>query len=267
MNRISQNIKKIIGLVVFLTSIYLFFYFKYNDTAFILVYHQIGDYKGGLKSLYVKKDTFNRQMNFLYNRGYKSITLSELRYRIENNLPLKKVFCITFDDGYRSLEDAYYILKKYNFKATAYLHIKAILNGVYSYPNMPPADMISLEKVKKMLDVFELGSHTINHPDLTKISYEEVLYEIKESKKFLEEMLNVKVNHFCYPFGKYFKNHKEILSKEGYLTATTLNAALIEKKNVDFFFLPRVEWKEWSYMSFDDFFKNFEFYIKIFLGL
>lgn len=264
----NNTFKKIIGFFVLLGSFYLFLYLKYKNTAFILVYHQIDDYKGGLKSLYVKPEIFERQMKTLYSKGYKSITLDELKYRIENKLPLKRVFCITFDDGYKNLISAYHILKKYDFKATVYLHIKAVLDGFYSYPKMPQAEMISINEIKNMLDIFEVGSHTINHPDLSKASFEEIVFELRESKKFLENNLDREIKHFCYPFGRVFKGYSDLLKKEGYWTATTLKNGLIEyNRELDMFSLPRVEWKEFSSMSFKDFFKNLDFYVKIFFGI
>lgn len=260
--------KKVIGLLTLLYSFYLFLYLKYNNTTFILVYHQIDNYKGGLKSLYVKPEVFEKQMKTLYLKGYKSITLDELKYRIENKLPLKKVFCITFDDGYKNLENAYSILKKYGFKATVYIHVKASIDGYYSYPKMPKVDMISINEIKNMMDIFEVGSHTINHPDLSKASFEEIIFELRESKKFLEKKLNVEVRHFCYPFGKVFEGYSSLLKQEGYLTATTLKNDLIEQDGkLDIFLLPRIEWKEISSMSFKDFLKNLDFYVKIFFGI
>lgn len=260
--------KKIIGFLVFLGSFYLFLHLKYNNTAFILVYHQIDDYKGGLKSLYVSPKTFERQMKVLYSKGYKSITLDELRYRIENKLSLKKVFCITFDDGYKNLIKAYPILKKYGFKATVYLHIKAVSDGFYSYPKMPPVEMVSLDEIRDMLDIFEIGSHTVNHSDLSKASIEEITFELRESKRFLEKNLNIKILHFCYPFGRIFNGYSDLLKQEGYLTATTLKSGLIEhNEELDMYLLPRIEWKEGSSMSFKDFLRSLDFYTKIFFGI
>ncbi len=48
----------------------------------------------------------------------------------------------------------------------------------------------------------EIGSHTMSHPVLSKISAEEVDYEICYSKKYLESKLKKQVNTFCYPNGQ-----------------------------------------------------------------
>ncbi len=260
----DKIIKKVIGTIFLLLSIYIFVYLKYKDTSFILVYHRISDYQGGLKSLYVKPETFQKQMNFLYLRGYRSVSLSELKEHLEKNLSIKKIFCITFDDGYEDLLNSYNILKKYNFKATVYVHVKAIKDGYHSYPYMSAAKMISFNQLKNILDIFEVGSHTLFHSDLSQLSQQNLSFELSESKKILEKELNTKINHFCYPFGKVPKNYKEVLVNEKYQTATTLKHGLIYRnKNLDFYLLPRIEWKEIKNMSFKDFIKNFDFYLKI----
>ncbi|MCX7957027.1 MAG: polysaccharide deacetylase family protein [Endomicrobia bacterium] len=261
-------IKRIIGSIVLIFSLYLFFYFMYSDKYFILVYHRIDDFKGGLRSLYVKPETFEKQIKYLTKKGYKAITLDELKYIIDSNKKVKKIYCITFDDGYKDISNAYKILKRYNLKATVYLHINALIDGKYTYPKMSQADMISFDEMKNMIDIFEIGSHTFVHPDLSRLEEKEIKEELKKSKEFLEKKFGVEIKHFCYPFGKVFNNYRNLLYKEGYYTATTLNSGLVDpNKSIDWYLLPRVEWKEFSSMSFKDFLRNLDFYIKILLGI
>jgi len=266
----KKILKQLVGVLALLLSLYIFLYLKYRDTIFILVYHRIDDYRGGLKSLYVKPRTFEKQMKFLFSKGYSAISLTEFKNRVEKNDRkfLRKKFCITFDDGYEDLSNAYVVLKKYNFKATVYLHVNAVLEGYYTYPLMTQAKMISFEQVKEMLDVFEVGSHSVSHPDLSELSEQEIVYEIKESKKVIKDKLGVEVVHFCYPFGKVFKNYSKILQQEGYLTATSLKNVLVRiDKDIDFYCLPRIEWKEVSAMSLKDLVRNLDFYLKIIFGI
>ena len=48
-----------------------------------------------------------------------------------------------------------------------------------------------------------IGSHTVNHPMLTTLSPVDLSYEIRESRRWLEERLQRPVEHFCYPCGAY----------------------------------------------------------------
>ena len=48
----------------------------------------------------------------------------------------------------------------------------------------------------------EVGSHIVHHTSLTNVSSKNAEYEIKESKRMLEEMFNTKVLPFAYPYGR-----------------------------------------------------------------
>jgi len=45
----------------------------------------------------------------------------------------------------------------------------------------------------------EIGSHTLNHPIMSRLSDERASEEIGDSKKILEERLGTQVSSFCYP--------------------------------------------------------------------
>lgn len=47
-----------------------------------------------------------------------------------------------------------------------------------------------------------IGSHTVTHPRLSRLSEEAVYGEMEESRRKLEGWLNVEVRHFAYPFGR-----------------------------------------------------------------
>jgi peptidoglycan/xylan/chitin deacetylase (PgdA/CDA1 family) len=66
----------------------------------------------------VTAQQFRRQMGYLYQHGYQSITLREwfLALRGDFDLPPKPI-AITFDDAYRDLKEiAWPILQQYGFK-------------------------------------------------------------------------------------------------------------------------------------------------------
>lgn len=72
----------------------------------------------------------------------------------------------------------------------------------------------------KMLskDIITIGSHSISHPILTKISYDEMVYEIVESKKWLETELNRQIELFCYPNGIFDEKIVDVV-KNNYIAA------------------------------------------------
>jgi peptidoglycan/xylan/chitin deacetylase (PgdA/CDA1 family) len=102
-----------------------------------------------------------------------------------------KAAIITFDDGMLSQYTfAKPILDKYNFKATFYI----ICNSIDKENRMNWNNIHVLEE-----EGHEIGSHSMNHKKLSKLSDEEMRYEIIESKKCLQKN-GFDINSFSYPY-------------------------------------------------------------------
>ena len=87
----------------------------------ILLYHSIGaaDRSDYLK-LRVDNDSFNRQMEYLREKKYNVVPLTELINKLNSGAEMRgqKFISLTFDDGYAdNLEFAAPVLKKYGFSA------------------------------------------------------------------------------------------------------------------------------------------------------
>jgi len=67
----------------------------------------------------------------------------------------------------------------------------------------------------------ELGSHTLSHHDLSKISYSKMESEINISKYNLEQIFGITIVSFCYPAGKYNVSARDEVEKAGYKFAVT----------------------------------------------
>lgn len=112
---------------------------------------------------------------------------------------------LTFDDGTKShYVDLRPILNKYNLKATFYLN-----TSLLSDLPIDNAHSGSWEEFKTMADEgHELGSHGVNHPDLTtlpegdSLTENTIVYELSASKKIIEQRMGDGyhcVTH-AYPF-------------------------------------------------------------------
>ncbi|MCE7744734.1 MAG: polysaccharide deacetylase family protein [Candidatus Heimdallarchaeota archaeon] len=80
------------------------------------------------------------------------------------------------------------------------------------------AELKQLSKSKYI----EIGAHTVTHPNLTLLSREEAISEIKESKEFLENLLKKEIQHFAYPYGYYNELILEITKSLGFKSAATV---------------------------------------------
>jgi peptidoglycan/xylan/chitin deacetylase (PgdA/CDA1 family) len=109
-------------------------------------------------------------------------------------------------------------------------------------------EALSWDEINKLSkdNLVTIGSHTLNHFALNRLSNKELLREIKESKEELERKTGKKVNHFAYPYG----TDKEIGGREVnlvktsnlFVTATTTRLGNVFLKHRTFkHALPRVQ--------------------------
>ena len=66
-------------------------------------------------------------------------------------------------------------------------------------------------KVFKEDKLVTIGSHTVNHLSLNQLSKENIIKEILDSNKELEDKLGIKINYFAYPFGDRVTTTKEVI--------------------------------------------------------
>jgi len=161
-------------------------------------------------------------MRFLRERKYNIVSLEELADLIKNKekIPFKTV-AITFDDGYLdNYTHAYPVLKKYNIPAAIFV----VINRVGKH--LGNDDYMSWQQIKELSvsGLVTIGSHSMNHPNLSEIDSEaELREEIFESKRILEKELNQEVKFFSYPFGGRSLEARRLVSLSGYKAALGTN--------------------------------------------
>lgn len=165
-------------------------------------------------------EQFEKQMKELVSSKYSSITATELLHFWDKKtkLPAKPIV-VTFDDGYKdNYFNAYPVLKKYNIKATIFL-----VTGLIGRPNY-----LSWEQIKEMQKsgLVDFESHTVHHPDLSKLPPEQVYQELVQSKQTIEKELRKPVKIFAYPYGMYKRTTLPLLKKAGYEMAFNSNPGL-----------------------------------------
>ena len=186
----------------------------------IFVYHDIVDTEADVSYDYMQttKETFEKQIVGLKNMGYDFITYEDLHQYKNNQKKLKKHSCIiTFDDGCEGVyRNVFPIAQKYNIPITMYVITD----------NMGKPGVITWEQAKEMQDsrLVTIASHSMDHPEFTKLSTEEAVKNINASYEIIESKLgkqNTKI--FTYPYGLYTDDEVEALRKEGYIQNLTDN--------------------------------------------
>lgn len=172
-------------------------------------------------------DNFEQQLIALRDKGYTTITMSELNEIIRGRTagPAKPV-AITFDDGFSDQLRAFDLLKKYNMKATFYI----ITGGELSNwcigadrKNFSCGDSyMSWSEITNLKNsgLIEIGSHTLDHLSLPNQTLAVQRDQIIKSKKIIEDKLGIQITSFAYPYGRLNDTVANIVKEAGYTNAT-----------------------------------------------
>ncbi|MDD3056254.1 MAG: polysaccharide deacetylase family protein [Aliarcobacter sp.] len=217
----------------------------------VLMYHMISEHlpknKSKFNRLRVKPSEFEKQLIWLKNNNFKSYTLSEL---VDLEQIPEKSIIITFDDGYEdNFINAFPLLEKYGFKATIYIVLNRFEQNWATDKDLNQSSnelnnekMLSNEQINEMINsgLIEIGSHTLDHVNLPKLTNEEKTIQLKESKEKIEEIFNITCNSFAYPFGFFDKDSVKIVEDLGYTNATTTVNGVFDKTKYSNYEIPRI---------------------------
>src|SRR5579862_1479966 len=187
----------------------------------ILAYHAVGAPPAGVKDpyLYVSEDEFNQQLTRLREAGFRSTLLGE-------SLDQSQRIVITFDDGYRNVFDhATDVLKQHGFHAIQFI-ISDLIGGRNEWmvgKGDVPEPLMDQHQIREWLaEGHQIGSHSATHAKLRRMQLAQAREEIMGSKKRLEDMFGIPINHFSYPFGEYNEAVRDLVVEAGYQMACTM---------------------------------------------
>ena len=186
----------------------------------VLYYHSVKE--SADNEVTITPEMLKTQLKYIKDEGYTTLTLSELKNYLLNNSPIpKKSIIITFDDGYMdNYNNAFPILKDFNMVATIFC-ITSKLDGSF---------YLSKDAINEMSSYgIDIQSHTVNHHHLNKMTYDEQLTEIKESKKTLESITGKKVDSIAYPFGDFNNDSIKAAKYAGYTLGFTTKRGLSDR--------------------------------------
>lgn len=95
------------------------------------------------------------------------------------------------------------------------------VTGTFYIPKSLFAHPLEKHDIKAIDEHFEIGAHTLNHMDLTRVPLSEAKREIEGSKIYLENLLGHNVDMLSYPDGRYNRDTKRIVRDSGFLAART----------------------------------------------
>ncbi len=210
----------------------------------ILTYHSISE---GDSPLQTSPPLFAQQMEWLVARGsvINAASLSDLadHWSDLDNLAPRSVI-LTFDDAYADFyTHAAPVLRAHKLPATVFLPT-AYVGRTNAWPGQPvwvkETPLMSWEQIAELAQAgIQFGSHTVNHPDLTALPPAEAERELAESRRSIEERTGHKVEHFCYPYGKWNAAVCDAASRVYRTACSTIAGTVPHRSNIHL--LPRVD--------------------------
>lgn len=171
----------------------------------ILTFHDLSPGRGLLS---LPPARFERILTTLVNAGWQCWPLLRLAQRLRDGLSLpSRTFCITFDDGYRSVHQvALPILRELNLTATVFALVGQRLadpDGVASYQGR---SLLTWSELRELAEAgCSIGAHTITHRNLSRLSPSQALDEALQSRRVLSERLGLaeaEICAFAFPGGR-----------------------------------------------------------------
>jgi peptidoglycan/xylan/chitin deacetylase (PgdA/CDA1 family) len=132
---------------------------------------------------------------------------------------------LTFDDGFANvLEYGLEPLARCRFRAIQFL-VADRLGQVNDWDAPKREVMVPLMDGAQVRDWLAaghaIGAHTLTHPRLAQIPLAAAREEIFSSKKKLEDLFGVPIEHFCFPYGDCNDAVRDLVAEAGYRTACT----------------------------------------------
>jgi peptidoglycan/xylan/chitin deacetylase (PgdA/CDA1 family) len=206
----------------------------------VLCYHSVSD--AWEHALAVTPRAFERQLRSLLRRGYRPLAAATLLGGPRRGLH------VTFDDAYRSVLGAVPTLRGLGLHATVFastgfaeggrpLDVPELAEEAAAHPG-ELATMTWDELRGISAHGVEIGSHTISHPHLNRLSDADLEREVRDSRTRLEDELGRPCRFFAYPYGDHEDRVRAAVRRAGYEAAFALAAGADRD---DCFALPRID--------------------------
>ncbi len=214
------------------------------DDVLVLCYHALSP--TWTATLSTTPDRFQRQLELLVRRGYRSATFTEA----VSSQPGGRVMAITFDDAFRSvIELALPILDGLGLCATVFAPTDFIgadgplrwagIDGWLNGPDERELTPMSWAELRTLQEAgWEIGSHTGSHPHLTRIDDRTLADELERSKAACERQLGGRCTSLAYPYGDVDERVVAATARAGYSAGAGLPEGRLGSRDV--FIWPRI---------------------------
>ena len=214
-----------------------------------LAYHRVNDKEDKCTDGYVclRKEIFDKQMKYLSDNKYFTLTLDELYMYLKGNLQIEKGVTITIDDGYlyKASDE---VLDKYGLNATMFVITGDFVDKYDQFSNLKAIDIQSHTHKMHKNYVCPGGNQGGKMLCAGKTA-------IVEDLKTSNEALNVKPIGIAYPFYDYNETVISAVKEAGYKMGFVGRAGVLGRATpniTDIYKIPRMTVWEESLMSFNE---------------
>lgn len=139
-----------------------------------------------------------------------------------------KALTLSYDDGRTADRKLVDVMNRYGVRGTFHLNAGMLGQG----------DRIPAEEVRDLYAGHEIAAHTLTHPTIERCPNEQIVYEVMEDRKRLEQLAGYTVRGMSYPNGSYNDRIKRLLPQLGIEYARVVGSS-------GQFGMPR-DWLEWQ---------------------
>jgi peptidoglycan/xylan/chitin deacetylase (PgdA/CDA1 family) len=166
-------------------------------------------------------------MQWISELGCTGVSVEEgLRQLAEGGNRGNRPVAVSFDDGFRDFHGAAWpVLRRHNFTATMYLPTAFISAQRRTFRGK---DCLTWNEVRELRrEGIHFGSHTVSHPKLHELPWNDIKAEVANSKSCLEQELQESVTGFAYPYAfpqedrSFVKKFAGLLRETGYRHCAT----------------------------------------------
>jgi peptidoglycan/xylan/chitin deacetylase (PgdA/CDA1 family) len=206
----------------------------------VLCYHGVSEEWS--QSLAVRPRAFERQLESIVRRGYRPVDAATA---IGGS---GRLVHVTFDDAYRNVASALPTLERLGAPATIFaaaafadepgrpLDVPELAAEAAAHPqHLATMGWDELREVQER--GFEIGSHTVSHPHLPRLSDAELDRELADSRARCEAELGRPCRYLAYPYGEHDERVESAARRAGYDAAFSLHAGHWRNR----FAVPRVD--------------------------
>ena len=187
----------------------------------VLCYHSVSD--AWEHALSVPPEAFRAQVESLSASGVPPVSAEALAAGARRGLHA------TFDDAYRDVLDALPLLERLGIPATVFassgfadegrpLAVPELAAHAEAHPGLLAT--MTWDQLREVAERgVEIGSHTVSHPHLTRLTDAELDRELGDAKTQIEDELGRPARLLAYPYGEHDARVHEAVRRAGYAAA------------------------------------------------